>query len=302
MPISKLFPTSIVVVKQHYDPPPSNSAAPKCLIQYLRPCPVLYYVAHVQVIAAATAKIPVGAVELRNGFEVSGQLIKAPRGERKRFDQTTILLHWLTVFLITVQFGSAWLRGAVHHETSLAATILTIHRTAGMLTWFICLIRLVWRHSFAYLPPFPESMPKLQQWVAKANEYGLYALLLVQPLSGLGNVLFRGHPFTLFIWEMPVLFEANPAIRGVFVEAHELSAQALLTLIALHAGAALFHRLVLRDGVLQRMLPWPAASAPVPNNKLALIAQYMKIILLSLLVHFRVTAPASGQDRGSHSH
>jgi superoxide oxidase len=114
-------------------------------------------------------------------------------------------------------------------------------------------VRLVWRYNFAYLPPFPESMPKLQQWIAKANEYGLYALLLAQPISGLGNVLFRGHPFTLFIWEMPVLFEANPAIRSVFVEAHELGAKALLTL---HAGAALFHRLILRDGVLQRMLPW----------------------------------------------
>ncbi|HJX85746.1 MAG TPA: cytochrome b/b6 domain-containing protein, partial [Candidatus Angelobacter sp.] len=100
---------------------------------------------------------------MRNGLEVSGKLIKAPKGERRRFDQTTILLHWLTVVLITIQFSSAWLRGAVHHETSLAAAILTIHRTAGMLTWLIGLMRLVWRHNFAYLPPFPESMPKLQQ-------------------------------------------------------------------------------------------------------------------------------------------
>jgi cytochrome b561 len=30
----------------------------------------------------------------------------------------------------------------------------------------------------------------------------------------------------------------------------------LLTLVGLHAAAALFHGLILRDGVLQRMLPW----------------------------------------------
>jgi cytochrome b561 len=98
-------------------------------------------------------------------------------------------------------------------------------------------------------------MPKLQQSIAKANEYGLYALLFVQPITGLGRVLFRGHPFELFIWEVPVLLEPNPEARNFFLGAHEFGAKALLALIGLHAGAALFHRLILRDGVLQRMLP-----------------------------------------------
>ena len=44
-------------------------------------------------------------------------------------------------------------------------------------------------------------------------------------------------------------------MRSLFVEAHAIGAKALMALIGLHAGAALFHRLVLRDGVLQRMLP-----------------------------------------------
>jgi cytochrome b561 len=37
-----------------------------------------------------------------------------------------------------------------------------------------------------------------------------------------------------------------------------------MALIGLHAGAALFHRLVLRDSVLQRMLPRRPARAKVP--------------------------------------
>jgi len=176
--------------------------------------------------------------------------------EGGRFDQISIALHWLTVLLIIVQFTSAWLREAVDHQSSFAAVILTTHRTMGVLVWIVGLVRLVWRHNFAYLPPFPESMPKLQQWIAKANEYGLYTLLAVQPITGLGSVLFRGHPFELLIWDVPALLEPNPAIRSLFLEAHEFGAKALLVLIGLHAGAALFHRLVLRDGVLQRMLPW----------------------------------------------
>jgi cytochrome b561 len=176
--------------------------------------------------------------------------------ESGRFDQISIALHWLTVLLIVFQFTSAWLREAVDHETSFAVAILTAHQTTGVATWIVGLARLVWWHSLAYLPPFPESMPRLQQSIAKANEYGLYALLFVQPITGLGNVLFRGRPFEFFIWEVPALLEPNPAIRSLFVAAHELGAKALLALIGLHAGAALFHRLVLRDGVLQRMAPW----------------------------------------------
>jgi len=176
-------------------------------------------------------------------------------GNGDRFDQTSIALHWLTVFLIVIQFSSVWLLEIVDEKSTLAAAIFATHRNSGVLVWAVGLIRLIWRHNFAYLPPFPSSMPKLQQTVAKANEYGLYVLLLVQPITGIGRVLLRGHPFDLFFWEVPALLQPNEEIRHIFVEAHEIGANILLVLIGLHAAAALFHRLVLRDGVLQRMLP-----------------------------------------------
>ena len=184
-----------------------------------------------------------------------------------RFDRTSIILHWFTVLLIAVQFSSAWLHEMVDHNSSFAATLLDMHRNSGLLIWTVSMARLVWRHNYAYLPPFPEGMPRLQQTIAKANEYGLYALLLVQPITGLGRVLLRGAPFDLFIWEVPALFEPNDAIRHLFEKAHEFGANALFALIGLHAGAALFHRLILRDGVLQRMLPWNSQAVGVgePN-------------------------------------
>jgi superoxide oxidase len=181
-------------------------------------------------------------------------VVKAPL-RSERFDPTSIMLHWLTVFLVVGQFTTIWLHEFVGHQTTLGSEILDAHRTMGVLTWTVVLARLIWRHRFACIPPFPERMPKLQQWIAKANEYGLYALLLAQPSTGLGEVLFRGRAFALFIWQVPALFEPDAAIRALFVKAHEVGGHALLILIGLHAGAALFHGFVLRDGVLQRMLP-----------------------------------------------
>jgi cytochrome b561 len=182
--------------------------------------------------------------------------------ESGRFDQMSIALHWMTVLLILVQFTSAWLHEAVDENSSLAAAILATHRALGMLTWIVVSLRLVWRHGFAHLPPFPPNMSKLQQSITTANEYSLYVLLFVQPITGLARVLLRGKCFALLIWQVPALLQPNPEIRSFFGEAHEFGAKVLLVLIGLHAGAALFHRLVLRDGVLQRMLPWSSKQSP----------------------------------------
>jgi cytochrome b561 len=175
--------------------------------------------------------------------------------EDDRFDQASMLLHWLTVLLIVVQFTSIWAHEAVGHQSNLGAMLLSLHRSSGVLTWFVTVMRLVWRRYFAYLPAFPQSMPQFQQIAAKANEYGLYALLLTMPITGLVRVLLRGQPFDLLLWHVPALLKADPEMRSLFVVAHEIGATALMLLIALHASAALFHRLVLRDDVLQRMLP-----------------------------------------------
>src|ERR1700674_3420344 len=94
---------------------------------------------------------------------------------RRRFDSLTIGLHWATVALITGMFASAWLLLASDREH--AAILLNVHRSLGAVTWAVAIVRLAWRFSFAYLPPFPETMPRAQQRFAKASEYGLYALL-----------------------------------------------------------------------------------------------------------------------------
>jgi superoxide oxidase len=198
----------------------------------------------------------------RNSESKEVAVIALPRGD-DRFDQISIFLHWLTALLIVVQFVSIWAREAVDHQSDLAAALLTLHRSMGLSTWIVVVARLCWRRYFAHLPPFPQTMPKFQQTIAKANEYGLYILLLAMPITGLARVVLRGQPFELFVWQVPALLEPDPAMRSMFVEAHAIGAKALMALIGLHAGAALFHRLVLRDGVLQRMLPRRPARAKV---------------------------------------
>src|SRR5580658_8526586 len=181
------------------------------------------------------------------------------RDGRRRFDILTIGLHWLTVALIAGMFASAWLLLASDREH--AEMLLIVHRSLGVVTWAVATVRLGWRVSYAYLPPFPESMPKVQQRLAKASEYGLYALLLFQPLTGLAQSLTRGRHFMLFAWRVPSVMAGDKPLTALFHQIHSLSAWVLLGLIGLHILAALFHRFVLRDEVLQSMLPWRASPA-----------------------------------------
>ena len=173
----------------------------------------------------------------------------------RRFDAVTIALHWTTVALIVGMFASGFGMGlATDHAQE--ETMLYLHRSLGVVTWGTAFCRVVWRLRFAFIPAFPSAMPKVQQHLAKLSEFGLYALLLVQPLTGLAQSLTRGRPFPLLAWQTPAVMARDKTLTHLFGGIHELSAWALLGLIGLHVLAALFHRFIVKDEVFGSMAPW----------------------------------------------
>jgi superoxide oxidase len=178
----------------------------------------------------------------------------------RRFDVVTIALHWTTVALIVGMFASGLSMGlATDHDQE--ETLLYLHRSLGVVTWVTAFCRIIWRLRFAFIPAFPPAMPKVQQHLAKLSEYGLYALLLVQPLTGLAQSLTRGRPFPLLAGEAPAVMVRDKALTHLFHGIHETSAWVLLGLIGLHVLAALFHRFIVKDEVFQSMAPWKPSSS-----------------------------------------
>ncbi|HEX3363669.1 cytochrome b [Phenylobacterium sp.] len=172
-----------------------------------------------------------------------------------RFDPVSIALHWATVLLLTVMFASIWGRGFLGEDTPAGSGLLTLHRSAGVTLWLVAIGRLVWRLTFGLRPSLPPSVSPLQARAAALTEGGLYILLLVQPLTGLLQTLARGRPFELFMFEIPQAMARDKGLAMLFHQVHELAAWLLLGLVGLHVGAALLHGVVLKDGVLQTMLP-----------------------------------------------
>jgi cytochrome b561 len=94
----------------------------------------------------------------------------------------------------------------------------------------------------------------------------MYALLLAIPLTGwLYDSMSGLRPMRWFgLFDVPKLAAPNPALRETMEEAHELLFWALVALVLVHAGAALYHHLFMRDATLQRMLPGRRTVSVVP--------------------------------------
>lgn len=170
------------------------------------------------------------------------------------FDPATIALHWVTVALVLGLFAAGWSIGLAQ-DGGTAKLLLTVHRSLGVTVWAVTMVRACWRLTGAWAPPLPKSIPPVQRFAARANEYGLYLLLAVQPVTGAAQSLYRGKAFDLFLWQVPAVVARDKTMVHRFHEIHEWGAWGLAALIGLHAAAALFHALVQRDGVMQSMAP-----------------------------------------------
>lgn len=176
------------------------------------------------------------------------------RIRRESFDPVVIAIHWTTAAAVGAMFGLAL---SVDHSADVSTQnlLLTLHRSLGVLIWLLTAFRLTWRLTQAKLPPWPAGMRAPQRWVARLNEYGLYGLLLIQPVTGLLQSLYRGKAFELWTLTVPALLHRDEANVKLLEGVHSAGAWTLAGLVGLHAAAALFHLVVRRDGIFESMAP-----------------------------------------------
>jgi cytochrome b561 len=170
------------------------------------------------------------------------------------YDVTAKALHWLVALLVLSQFLVAWLMPGIGRNPT-PTTLVSLHFSLGILIVVVVAIRFVHRLSH----PTPLDMPGSPAWertAAYATHVTFYALLLAGPFLGWASASAHGLPVTFFgLLTLPDI--AAPKARWALTagDVHTYSMWLVLALIGLHVAAALWHRFVLHDGVLQRMLP-----------------------------------------------
>jgi cytochrome b561 len=171
------------------------------------------------------------------------------------------LLHWTIVILIIAQYVIIEAVEELPDGVEKFSQI-SLHKSVGMLVLLLAIARIGWKLANRG-KPVPVPMPGWQKKAAAAGHGLLYLLILLQPLSGWAMSSSANYPVTLFGWfQFPALVAPNHDLHEGLEELHEVLFTILAIVALVHAAAAVYHHLWMKDDTLRRMLPFgrkPAA-------------------------------------------
>ena len=177
-----------------------------------------------------------------------------PTDTPSRYGALSQALHWATAILVLVAF----IFGPGGSEENIYAASRDferqIHETLGLSVFVLVIVRVLWRLVAAQ--PEPVPMARWMHLLAASTHGLLYLLLFTVPLTAITGAWLEGHPLTLLagLEIAPRLTTAHD-LGATISEVHGWLGDTILWLAGLHAAAAIYHHLVLKDGVLLSMLP-----------------------------------------------
>jgi cytochrome b561 len=177
-----------------------------------------------------------------------------PSEARRRYGGIAQSLHWATAVLVLVAFmyGPGGSEARVYLPSRDAGRQL--HETLGSAVFALTIVRLVWR--MVATRPDPAPVNRWLGLAARLVQALLYLLLLAVPLTAILGAWLEGHPLA-YLGGIDIAAPIPPSRDlGVTVATiHSWLGDVILWVTGLHALAALHHHFVLKDGVLESMLP-----------------------------------------------
>jgi cytochrome b561 len=173
--------------------------------------------------------------------------------EQARFPAFSRLLHWLMAVMILAMLLIGI--GMAASVSERYRVLVSIHRPLGIAILILVVVRLVNRF-FNPAPSLPATMSVLERLGAKGSHVLLYILMALLPLVGWGMLSAARYPIVLFGGlQLPPILPHNLSLYSGLRQLHTFLAFLLFATFIAHFGAALFHGLVRRDGVLESMAP-----------------------------------------------
>jgi cytochrome b561 len=176
-----------------------------------------------------------------------------------QYDLLSRALHWITAIAVAAafvlgpeEFGQLMRQGV---DPGLSSAIVW-HESLGVFVFVLTIVRLVW---VAFRPAAPTF--KLSPWMhaaAKLTSIVLWLLLLALPVTAVLTLGSESYPLTMLgnfrVDHMPVIANSSLAALTDWGDVHGFLGDAILFVAGLHAAAAIYHHVGLKDGVLASML------------------------------------------------
>lgn len=164
-----------------------------------------------------------------------------------RYGSVAIAVHWLSALLILLLFITG-LTAAGQIDGGAKIALLRAHVPLGAALLLLTLFRIAWWIVADRRPVLPADQPGWQKAMARAVHVGLYVVVLMAAASGIATVVLSGAlPAIVNGATLPDLNTVLPRV------VHGVASRVMLAFLALHIGAALYHRFIRRDHLMARM-------------------------------------------------
>jgi cytochrome b561 len=174
-------------------------------------------------------------------------------GSNGTYGVTAKLFHWLIFLLLAAQYAVGSIMPHIGRKT-LDEGWVAWHLSIGAAILLVIVLRFVWR----LLNPvsLPTTLVTWELYLSRFTHWTLYALVLAMTLLGWAAANARGWNVKLFgLITLPALAPNGSAWGHEAGDIHNIVVYVLLGFIVLHVAGALYHYLVRRDQIMQRMLP-----------------------------------------------
>lgn len=183
-----------------------------------------------------------------------------PVSSTPAYSRAVILLHWAMALLIIALIVLIEAREFISRDNPLRSQVKALHFSLGLAVLGFLAARIVARFTSA-TPPISPAPPAWQTGISHLMHLALYALMLGLPILGWATLSALGKDIAFFGIPLPPILAVDKEFGHTLEELHKTLGEAMIWLIALHAAAALFHHLVVKDTTLVRMAPGRASDA-----------------------------------------
>ncbi len=179
------------------------------------------------------------------------------RNTEAKWGTVSKIFHWTmalliigtSIFVLHVNGTTPWFKSS----PLIFLTYIHWHKALGLIALALVLGRIVWRLRGGPTPKVAPLTPFEDKWSHRTH-ICLYVLMLAVPLTGWLASSFFGSPtkfFGLFTIP-PITPKWRPGVR-LFYWAHFALAWSILSIVAIHAAAAIYHHFHRKDDVLRAM-------------------------------------------------
>jgi cytochrome b561 len=170
------------------------------------------------------------------------------RALASRDQPVLVALHWLIALLIIgLLCLGFFVLAAMPNSDPRKLDILVWHMAGGIFVLVLMILRSIIRVRSARVPKARTGSPLFDRLASLAHR-SLYLIAFLMIASGWATGWFIRGVFAPNGGSLPRTFAAFPTFQ-----AHAVLAILLSILIAGHIGAALYHQIVLKDGIFRRM-------------------------------------------------